>query len=94
MNYDYEIITSNPHFGKWSQKRVAVYGIGTYEESSVLAGQTKRVFLDDFDTVEEAKAAYPNANESGLPERARVPENPPSWFDPSYAGEAWSEDDY
>lgn len=38
---------------------IAVYGWGTYEESSVLAGQAKKVFLDSFPTEAEARAAYP-----------------------------------
>lgn len=41
----------------------SVYEFGTYERSSVLAGQTKKQFLDGFDTLEEAKAAYPTAQE-------------------------------
>jgi hypothetical protein len=38
-----------------------VYEYGVYERSSVLAGQTKRVFLDSFPTLAEAQAAYPGA---------------------------------
>lgn len=91
---DYVIITANPHQHTYGGKPIAVYGIGRYESWSVLAGQTRRVFLDDFDTVEAAREAYPDAEESGLPEQARVPLNPPPDFDPSYAGERWSEDDY
>jgi hypothetical protein len=45
----------------YSSDRVAVYEYGTYGRGSVLAGQTKRMFLDDFETVEEAKAAFPKA---------------------------------
>jgi hypothetical protein len=93
VDRDYTIIVANPHAETTGGKPIAVYGIGRYEDWSVLAGQTKRVFLDDFDTVEEAQVAYPDASESGLPERARVPINPPSWFDPMDAGERWSEDD-
>jgi hypothetical protein len=39
----------------------SVYEFGTYPESSVLAGQTKKQFLDMFDTEEAAQAEYPNA---------------------------------
>ena len=36
--------------------------IGTkYPENSVLAGQTRIQFVDSFDTLEEAKEAYPSA---------------------------------
>lgn len=38
-----------------------VYEYDTYPESSVLAGQTRRIFLDGFDTLREARAAYPEA---------------------------------
>jgi hypothetical protein len=41
-----------------------VYGVYAYDEyprSSVLAGQQRRSFIDSFDTLEEAKAAYPAA---------------------------------
>lgn len=34
---------------------------GRYEASSVLAGQVKISFVDAFDTLEDAKAAYPEA---------------------------------
>lgn len=40
---------------------VDVLGWGTYPRSSVLAGQPMKVFLDTFDTVEQAQAAYPQA---------------------------------
>jgi hypothetical protein len=38
-----------------------VYEYSRYGRSSVLAGQQRRVFLDSFDTLEEARAAYPTA---------------------------------
>lgn len=38
-----------------------VYEIGIYPESSVLAGQTSRTWLDQFDSLEAARAAYPDA---------------------------------
>jgi hypothetical protein len=39
-----------------------VYGWGVYEDSSVLAGQTRKVFIDSFATEAEARAAYPQAD--------------------------------
>lgn len=39
------------------------YEYGVYPRSSVLAGQTSRTFLDSFETLEEARAAYPGAEE-------------------------------
>jgi hypothetical protein len=41
----------------------AVYEYGIYPRSSVLAGRSRRVFLDSFDTLDEARAAYPSADE-------------------------------
>lgn len=40
---------------------VDVLGWGTYPDSSVLAGQPMKVFLDNFPTEAEARAAYPQA---------------------------------
>ena len=40
----------------------AVYEFGTYPRSSVLAGQAMKSYRDSFDTLEEAQAAYPQAN--------------------------------
>lgn len=91
--FEYITICANPH-PHLNPDPIAVYGISTYPEWSVLGGQTQRVFLDSFQTVEEARAAYPTAEEAGLPARAQVPVNPPSDFDPLDAGEAWGEDDY
>ena len=40
----------------------SVYEFWEYPESSVLAGQTCKRFVDNFDTIEEAQAAYPDAD--------------------------------
>ena len=48
----------------YSSDRIAVYEYGTYPRSSVLSGQTRRTVLDDFDTVEQAQAAFPGATVS------------------------------
>lgn len=42
-----------------------VYEHGMYPRSSVLAGQHRRVWMDDFESLEEAKDAYPEAEVSG-----------------------------
>ena len=81
-----------------------VVGHGTYESSSILAGQYKRSLIHAFDTAEEAKVAYPKAeviegstrpmrsgNES-LADLSGLPKCPPSDFDPADAGESWDED--
>lgn len=48
----------------YSHAAYGVYEYGTYPNSSVLAGQVRRVFLDSFDTLEAAIAAYPGAEVS------------------------------
>jgi len=45
----------------YATDRWTVYGRGVYERGSVLEGQSRRVWLDDFDTLEEAVIAYPDA---------------------------------
>ena len=42
-----------------------VYEISRYPRNSVLAGQQRRVWMDDFDSLAEAKAAYPKAEVNG-----------------------------
>lgn len=74
-----------------------VFGHGEYSRSSVLAGQPSRWCVDTFDTLEEAKQAYPKAT---VPEYStRIPagwlpmsDTAPSWFDEMDAGERWDED--
>lgn len=40
---------------------VDVVGWGTYPDTSVLAGQPMKCFIDNFATEEQARAAYPQA---------------------------------
>lgn len=49
----------------YKNSRYTVYEHSKYSRSSVLAGQDRRVWLDDFDTLAEAQAAYPKARQSG-----------------------------
>lgn len=77
----------------YSRDEYGVYKYDEYPESSVLAGQERRTFLDSFSTLAEAKAAYPDATESANGYREIViPETPPEWFDPANAGETWESD--
>ena len=46
----------------YSRDVYGVYQYDTYPRSSVLAGQQRRTFLASFDTLEEARAAYPDAD--------------------------------
>ena len=45
----------------YQSERWTVYEHGTYGRDSVLSGQSRRTWLDDFDTLEEAVIAYPDA---------------------------------
>jgi hypothetical protein len=49
----------------YNRPEYGVYGYGVYPRSSVLAGQTRRVFLGSFATLEEAQAEYPDAELAG-----------------------------
>ncbi len=68
---------------------------GVYGPSSVLAGQDFRQLQKPYDTLEAAKAENPDAtwSDEGRPS-TYIPDNPPDWFDPLAAGEAWGENDY
>ena len=41
----------------------SVYEFGVYPQSSVLPGQTRKTIVDMFNTIEEAKASHPDADE-------------------------------
>ena len=74
-----------------------VYGYGTYPRGSVLAGQTRRVFLDGYGTLAEAKAAYPDATEAAGSNHFMFAgqdagQFPPSDFSEADAGERWDSD--
>jgi hypothetical protein len=47
-----------------------VYEHSTYPKSSVLSGQARRVWLDEYDSEAAARAAYPKAKVSGNTYRA------------------------
>jgi hypothetical protein len=57
---------------KWT-----VYEHSTYPRSSVLSGQRRRVWMDDFETLDKAKAAYPKAQVSGATYQAPYLEHLP-----------------
>jgi len=68
---------------------------GTYDQSSVLAGEDFRQLVMSYDSIEDARAAHPDALvdlEGYAPEVRELPINPPSWFHPEDAGESWDED--
>lgn len=45
----------------YSRDEYGVYEYGTYPRSSVLAGQSRRIFHCSYDTLEQAQAEYPTA---------------------------------
>jgi hypothetical protein len=71
----------------YSEPEYGVYGYGTYPNSSVLAGQERRSFLNSFPTLEAAQAAYPSAQWAGEGisgfREVFIPDEAPEWFDPS-----------
>ena len=78
---------------------VWLWGYGTYERSSVLAGQYKQARLECYKTIEEARAEWPTVpmREDGycnLPSSmvTNVPNVPPAGFDPMDAGERWDDE--
>ena len=74
-----------------------VYEHGRYERGSVLAGQSSRSFIDSYESLKEARSAYPKADvidHSTKVHHNPMPQNAPDWFDPADAGEVWSEGDY
>jgi hypothetical protein len=76
------------------------YGVYAYDEwpmSSVLGGQSRRTYIREYPTLEEAQAAHPDAitTESCgyiASTGTELPRVAPSWFDPMDAGEQWDED--
>jgi hypothetical protein len=59
MKYDYYTYQYDNRY-----EAFIVHGWGTYEESSVLAGQAKKSFLDSFDTIAKVNEHYPSATGS------------------------------
>lgn len=68
----------------------SVYGYGVYSESSILAGQPRKTFLAEYNTVVEAQAEYPTATvDDGYTPDNTMTEHAPDWFNPANAGEEW-----
>jgi len=94
-NYDYFTMTQDEVYDSWN-----VYGWSTYEPNSVLAGQPKKVFLESYETPEEAERNYPGVKPSNKwtepevsvgPAPANYYSSDGGFYD---AGEYWSEEDY
>ena len=71
-------------------------GIYTYGKNSVREGETQEVPVEWFDTLDEARAKYPEAEvvdyEVYKQSHPPMADSAPSWFDPANAGESWSEE--
>ena len=58
------IIIEFPSVGQtYARNEYGVYEYGVYPRSSVLAGRTRRIFLDSFKSLAAARAAFPGASE-------------------------------
>lgn len=74
-----------------------LWGYGEYGPGSVLEGQYLQARLESYDTLEEARAEYPDVpikGELNLPSSmvTQVPDVPPAGFDPADIGERWDEE--
>ncbi len=47
----------------YSNRKITVYRHGIYPRNSVLSGQPMRTWEDEFETLEAAKAAFPQAED-------------------------------
>lgn len=62
---DADVVIEFPEVGTtYARNRYAVYKYSQYPRSSVLAGQERRQWLAAFDTLGEAVAAFPAANQA------------------------------
>ena len=71
---------------------ISVHELCKYDESSVLAGQEYKKFIDTYKTLEDAKEDYPNADVLDYvytPTILPMSDCPPDWFDEMNAGETW-----
>lgn len=97
---DYDYVTIEPSSDGLSY---CAYGHGVYERSSVLAGQSSRVFLaggsvaelqaefSGADVLDHSSKAWQDPNGS-LADLSGLPSCAPDWFDPADAGESWDDD--
>ena len=93
MSYEYYTMTQEGVYWK-------VYGWTVYESSSVNAGQSRKVFLESYETSEEIERNYPGvtlSNKWTEPEVSLGPA-PANYYagDGGFydVGEYWSEEDY
>ena len=79
--------------GRW-----CIYAWGVYPQGSVLEGQDMKQFISSFDTEEEARSEYPDAEMSHalLEATPSIGPRPADWYGAeggfSLCGEHWDED--
>ena len=93
----YTIQRCGPDGSSW-----VVYGHGSYEPGSVLEGQPRRVAVGYYDTLDDARLAYPRADLVWAGDRRRrgrsladlsgLSKALPEWFDHGACGERWDDD--
>lgn len=71
---------------------IDVVGFREMPEDSVLAGQTITVFIDNYDTEEEALAAHPDAEEGGYVNKFTIP--PVSLNHLPDDGDSWGDEEW
>jgi len=88
MTQDKSLSIEFAHESYWLCKR------GTYERSSVLAGESYRQLLTPYATLKAAIEDNPGVpfSDEGAPEPIELSNIAPSWFDESDAGERWGEE--
>ena len=59
---DNDYYTIEPDRSGYGGMPFNVYGWGTWEQGSLLAGQQRKTYIDGFMTLEEAQEEYPDAN--------------------------------
>tara|TARA_R110002012_G_scaffold306596_1_gene511411 strand:- start:231 stop:521 length:291 start_codon:yes stop_codon:yes gene_type:complete len=62
MKYDFYTIEPANRSYAHDQNAVVVYGWGVYPQSSVLAGQQCKKYIDEFASLESALKEYPEAD--------------------------------
>jgi len=88
----YDYFTIEP--SRYSDDEYIVYGWGIYPQSSVLAGQQRKVFLEEFETLEEAKEKYPRAEQTSFINPVITTNHLPDYEMNSYEEENYWYDNY
>ncbi len=88
----YDYFTIEP--SRYSDDEYIVYGWGLYPQSSVLAGQQRKVMLEEFETLEEAQKRYPKAEQTSFINPVITTNHLPDYEMNSYEEENYWYDNY